>query len=231
MNPSNAAARIPGLDSISVRNIYCIGRNYAEHARELGNAVPTEPVVFLKPNSAVIGDGADIIIPAMSQRVDHEVELVVAIGKGGRRISESEALSSVAGIGIGIDVTARDLQDQAKKKALPWAIAKGFDTFAVLGGFAPVPTGVALESLSLELLVNGEKRQDGRIVDMLFSVPKLIAFLSGIFTLQPGDLIYTGTPPGVAPLAAGDRVQAQLLSPQGQVLSQVQVGVGTEHRV
>ena len=231
MNPTDAAARIPGLESISVRNIYCIGRNYVEHARELGNAVPSEPVVFLKPDSAVAYGGANIIIPAVSERVDHEVELVVAIGKGGRRISETDALNSIAGIGVGIDVTARDLQDQAKKKALPWAIAKGFDTFAVLGGFAPVPAGVEIESLSLELLVNGEKRQDGRIADMLFSVPKLIAFLSGIFTLHPGDLIYTGTPPGVAPLAAGDQVQAQLLGPQGQVLSQVRVGVGTEHRV
>ena len=227
----DALPRVPGLESISVRNIYCIGRNYAEHARELGNAVPTEPVVFLKPNSAVVGDGADIIIPSVSQRVDHEVELVLAIGRGGRRIRESDALACIAGIGIGIDVTARDLQDQAKKKALPWAIAKGFDTFAVLGGFAPVPAGVGIESLSVELAVNGEKRQEGRIADMLFSVPKLIAFLSGIFTLHPGDLIYTGTPLGVAPLAAGDRVRAQLLGPQGQVLSQVQVGVGTEHRI
>ena len=217
---------VPGLNGLFVRNLFCIGRNYAEHARELGNAIPTEPVVFLKPSSAVAFSGGHIILPKVSQRVDHEVELVIAIGRGGAQIPVHEALSHVAGVAVGIDVTARDLQEQAKKKALPWAVAKGFDTFAVLGDFAPLTTANgALETFELSLSVNGEKRQGGRVGDMLFSVPKLVSYLSSVFRLAPGDLIYTGTPPGVAPLLAGDQVTADLRDGAGQVVSAIQVGV------
>jgi 2-keto-4-pentenoate hydratase/2-oxohepta-3-ene-1,7-dioic acid hydratase in catechol pathway len=217
---------VPGLPDLAIRNLFCIGRNFAEHAKELGNAVPSEPVVFLKPSSSVLISGGDIVLPAMSERVDHEVELVVAIGADASRVSETQALSCVAGIGVGIDITARDLQDQAKKKALPWAVAKGFDTFAVLGDFVPFQAeGSEWERLQLGLSVNGEPRQAGRVGDMLFSVPRLIAWLSQVYHLKAGDLIYTGTPPGVAPLRYGDRMVAELLTGDGAVLSRAEVGV------
>ena len=218
--------RVPGLPDLAIRNLFCIGRNFAEHAKELGNAVPTEPVVFLKPSSSVLVSGGDIQLPAMSERVDHEVELVVALGADASFVSEAQALSCVAGIGVGIDITARDLQDQAKKKSLPWAVAKGFDTFAVLGGFVPFQAeGSEWERLRLALSVNGEARQSGRVGDMLFSVPRLIAWLSQVYHLKAGDLIYTGTPPGVAPLRAGDRMVAELLTGDGALLSRAEVGV------
>jgi len=217
---------VPGLPDLAIRNLFCIGRNFAEHAQELGNTVPSEPVVFLKPSSAVMISGGDIVLPVRSERVDHEVELVVAIGADASRVSEAQALSCVAGIGVGIDITARDLQEQAKKKALPWAVAKGFDTFAVLGDFVPFQRGFSdWESLLLALSVNGEARQSGRVGDMLFSVPQLISWLSQVYHLKAGDLIYTGTPPGVAPLRAGDRVVAELASGDGAVLSRAEVGV------
>lgn len=200
---------IPNLD-LPIRTIFCIGRNYLEHARELGNPRPAEPVVFLKPVSAVCTGGEAIVLPPGVGRVDHEVEMVVAIGRGGRHISEESALDHVAGFGVGIDVTARDLQDKAKQKALPWAVAKGYDSFAPLGSFvsaAQVPDPAAL---TIRLTVNGEVRQDGRTADMIWDVAALIAYTSSIFSLAPGDLIFTGTPSGVGPLAAGDRLVAEL---------------------
>ena len=227
MNPLSSFPRIPGLSDQVVRNVFCIGRNYAEHAKELGNAIPSEPVVFLKPSSSVIESGGAIVIPKVSHRVDHEVELVIAIGRVARRISEDRAAEMIAAVGVGVDVTARDLQDQAKKKALPWAVAKGFDTFAVLGEFKPWSGGSDFSELDLELSVNGERRQQGNVKDMLFSVPKLISWLSGVYTLAPGDLIFTGTPPGVAPILVGDRLEASLRV-GGRVLSALHAGVVAE---
>ncbi len=224
MSHPSYSPKIPGPLDLVVRNLFCIGRNYGEHAKELGNAIPTEPVVFLKPSSSVIFSGGEIVIPKVSERVDHEVELVIAIGKVGRRVPEDRANEYIAGVGVGVDVTARDLQDQAKKKALPWAVAKGFDTFAVLGEFQSWSGGNDFSGLDLELSVNGERRQYGHVKDMLFSVPKLISWLSGVYTLAPGDLIYTGTPSGVAPIVAGDRLEASLKQ-GGRVISSLKVGV------
>lgn len=201
--------KLPGL-KLTARTIYCIGRNYAEHAKELGNAVPTEPVVFLKPLSSIIYSGDAVRLPKQSSRVDHEVEIVVALGAGGRDLSEAQALASIAGYAVGLDITARDLQDAAKKKALPWAVAKGFDTFTALGKFARASAVTSITGLEFELLVNGSRRQHGKSSDMIFSIPRLIAYLSTVFTLAAGDLIFTGTPEGVAPLKAGDRVEARL---------------------
>lgn len=196
--------KLPGLNW-EVGTIYCIGRNYAEHAKELGNAVPTSPLVFLKPRTALSVDR--LRLPAFSQNVHHETELVVAIGRDSQGIDEAHALDLVAGYAVGIDVTARDLQDEAKKKGQPWTFAKGLPTFAPVSRFVPAPLPFPL---SIELKVNGEIRQRGSTEEMIFSIPRLIHYLSHTFHLQAGDIIFTGTPAGVAPLRPGDRLEARL---------------------
>ena len=201
---------IPGTN-LKFQNIFCIGRNYSEHAKELNNPIPTSPVVFIKPTSSLCFSGDHLIIPAQSNRVDHEVEIVVVIGKKGKDISESEASEYISHIGIGLDFTARDLQDKAKEKALPWSIAKGFDTFAAVGQFIKFNGNPEiLKNINFSLEVNGEKRQVGKTSDMIFSIPNLVSFLSTIFTLSPGDIIFTGTPSGVGPLNEGDKLVAYL---------------------
>ncbi|MDX1587093.1 MAG: fumarylacetoacetate hydrolase family protein [Balneolaceae bacterium] len=202
---------IPGLEpDLNVNSIFCIGRNYAEHAKELKNVVPDKPMVFLKPVSSLVFDGESIFIPEQSREVHHEVELVVAIGKTGKNISESQALSYIKGYGIGIDVTARDIQQQAKEKSHPWSVAKGFDTFAPLSSFISSSNISNPQDLDLKIEVNGQVRQQGNTRDMIFPVKTLISYLSTIFTLNPGDLIFTGTPEGVSPIHAGDRIKATL---------------------
>lgn len=201
---------IPGL-SLQIGNIFCIGRNYADHAKELGNEVPKEPLVFLKPTSSICFSGDLLILPPQSKRVDHELEVVVAIGRVAKNITSREAHSFIAGIGVGIDLTARDLQAEAKKTGDPWAVAKGFDTFAPISEFVSPPSDPKrLLSLHFELQVNSETRQRGNTSEMIFSISELISYLSSIFTLSPGDLIFTGTPAGVSPLHSGDRVVATL---------------------
>ncbi len=213
---------IQGLTpTLFIRTIYCIGRNYADHARELQNEVPKEPVVFLKPAGSVIGDGDTILLPSQSQKIHHEVELLIAIGKTGKRIPEKKAMENVAGYGIGIDVTARDLQQQAKDKRRPWAVAKGFDTFAPMSRFLPVEEFDNPDSIALTLSVNGEIRQQAKTDLMIFSVPKLIAYLSTIFTLNAGDIIFTGTPDGVSEIQKGDLLETNLNN--GQITLEVGV--------
>ena len=194
------------------RKLICIGRNYAKHAAELGNAVPTEPMIFLKPASSLIESGEDIVIPPASNDVHYEVELVCLIGEPGAHITEEEALDHVAGYAVGLDMTARDLQQKAKDKGPPWSVAKGYDTFAPLGIFRPASELGAPQSLSIKLTVNGEVRQDGHTSDMIFPVARLIAHASTIFTLQPGDLLFTGTPEGVGPVKPGDWLEATIES-------------------
>lgn len=201
---------LPGREPVRPGKLLCIGRNYAKHAAEMKSAVPERPLVFLKPASALIGEGEAIRLPAASSEVHHEVELVAAIGKGGSQITEEEALSHVAGVAVGIDVTARDVQAQAKRNGHPWSVAKGYDTFAPLGRFSSLEEIGPLDELEIELSVDGEVRQLGYTRDMLFPLPRLIAYLSGIFTLEEGDLIYTGTPEGVGPLHDGEEVEASL---------------------
>lgn len=195
--------------AVSVGTIYCIGRNYAEHARELNNPVPQAPIIFLKPASSLIFDGQSVIIPAASRDVHHEVEMVALIGKSGKRITLDAAPGHIAGYGIGIDVTARDIQQRAKEKSHPWAVAKGYDTFAPLSEFVPAAL-VDPAATDVALWVNDERRQYGNTRDMLFPVHHLVAYLSTIFTLMPGDLVFTGTPAGVGPLQEGDRLRAVL---------------------
>ena len=206
--------RVPGLD-LPIHSIFCIGRNYAEHARELGNTLPDEPVVFLKPLSAICSSGTTVRIPNWVGRVDHEVELVVAISKSGKNIPEDEALSYVGGYGIGLDLTARDIQNKAKQKLLPWTVAKGFDDFAPIGNFVgsgsfPLEQSLNPSHFELKLEIDGKTLQVGRTQDMQFSVPKIISYLSNIFTLNPGDLIFTGTPSGVGPIEDGAHLVAAL---------------------
>lgn len=189
--------------------VICVGRNYAKHAAEMKSDVPETPVLFLKPATALVGQGGKIILPKTSQDVHHELELVVAIGRGGKNIPVDDALNHVDGYALGLDMTARDLQSDAKKKGLPWSVAKGFDTFAPLGPFVKAHDIHDPQDLHLELLVNGEVRQKAHTADMIFSVADLVSYCSTIFTLLPGDLIYTGTPEGVGPVEAGDQLVAR----------------------
>lgn len=185
--------------------IVCIGRNYAAHARELGNDVPASPLIFLKPPSSLIGEGEPIVLPPDSQQVEHEGEIAIVIGRRVRNASEADALAGVAGYAPLNDVTARDLQRTDGQ----WTRAKGFDTFCPLGPTVDAPGGDWRE-LEVICRVNGEERQRGRATEMVFGVPRIIAYVSRVMTLEPGDVIATGTPEGVGPLRPGDEVEVEL---------------------
>jgi 2-keto-4-pentenoate hydratase/2-oxohepta-3-ene-1,7-dioic acid hydratase in catechol pathway len=197
-----------GFYEVRPSKIICLGRNYAAHAEELGHEIPKEPVIFLKPPSSLIGPGQAIILPRKSKHVDHEVELAVIIGKRGRRIPWEKAMDYVLGYTILMDITARDLQWEAKRKGLPWTVSKGFDTFAPIGPRVVDKRELNIEDLEIGLKVNGEIRQLARTSEMIFKVPEIIEYVSNIMTLEPGDIIATGTPAGVGPLRHGDKVEA-----------------------
>jgi 2-keto-4-pentenoate hydratase/2-oxohepta-3-ene-1,7-dioic acid hydratase in catechol pathway len=186
--------------------IVCVGRNYVGHARELGNDVPERPLIFLKPPSAIIENGDAIVLPPDSNRVDHEGEIGILIGKRARHVSEEEAARVIAGYVPINDVTARDLQQMD----VQFTRAKGFDTFCPVGAEL-VPAATDWRSLEVVCRVNGTQRQHGRATDMAFGIPTLIAFISRVMTLEPGDLIATGTPEGIGPLSAGDVVDVELV--------------------
>ena len=173
--------------------------------------IPATPIFFLKPSTALLPDGGSIRVPSISNECHHEVELTVLIGNEGKNIPERDALRYVAGYGVGLDMTLRDLQAEAKKQGLPWAAAKGFDTSAPVSAFVPASRIDDPHRLSVELRINGTLRQRGNTADLIFSIPKLIASLSQLMTLEPGDLLFTGTPEGVGPVAAGDLLEAALL--------------------
>ncbi len=196
----------------TIGKIVCLARNYAEHARELGNETPAAPVLFIKPASSVISDGDSVRIPSYSQECHYEVELAVLIGKRCRAVSVDSALEFVAGYGVGIDMTLRDVQSQLKAKGFPWEIAKGFDTACPLSDFVPSESVADPHALSLKLSVNGEIRQDGTSSDMIHRVAQTVAHISAIFTLEPGDVILTGTPAGVGQVVAGDIMTAEIES-------------------
>jgi 2-keto-4-pentenoate hydratase/2-oxohepta-3-ene-1,7-dioic acid hydratase in catechol pathway len=180
--------------------IVCVGRNYAAHARELGNPVPERPLLFLKPPSAIVGDGEPIVVPTASQRVEHEAEIAVVVGRTLRHASEEEARRAVRAVACLNDVTARDLQQTDGQ----WTRAKGFDSFCPLGPEIAVGPDADLAALEVVGKVNGDVRQHGYTRDMTFSIPRLLAYISAIMTLEPGDVVATGTPEGVGPLVAGD---------------------------
>jgi 2-keto-4-pentenoate hydratase/2-oxohepta-3-ene-1,7-dioic acid hydratase in catechol pathway len=192
--------------------MYGIGQNYAKHAREMGSTLPRgEKIMFIKPTACYVPDGGAIVLPDYSNEVHHEVELVVVIGKYAHNINKEEAWDYIAGFGIGIDATLRDLQKQAKEKGLPWAIAKGFHTSGPISNIVPISEFPRnKKDFQIELKINGEVRQVGNSLDMIYSVEELIEFLSQIFSLEPGDVIFTGTPEGVGKLNKGDKLEAEL---------------------
>ncbi len=209
--------------SLPAHTLFCIGRNYVAHARELDNPVPDQPVIFIKPDTTIVHDGGEIVLPGTSRDVHHEVELVVVLGRGGRYLHASGALDCVAGYGVGIDVSARDIQTEAKRKAYPWTVGKGYDTFAPLSRFVPLNRVPDPQCLQISLSVNGVQRQQGMTRDMLFPVAHLIACLSAVFTLQAGDVIFTGTPRGVQRFVHGDELEASLAVAGGEVLTRLRV--------
>ncbi len=201
----------PENELANVGTIYCIGRNYVLHAKELGNPVPDVPVVFTKPGSALIGDGGEIILPSISDDVHFETELVLRIGE--------RAIAGVRGVAIGLDMTLRDVQSRAKEEGKPWTVAKGWRTSAPLGPILPVDRFGSLDDLSFQLEVNGEVRQQGRSANMLFSMGALLSYLSSIFLLEEGDLLFTGTPEGVGRVSPGDRLSARILGAEESALN------------
>jgi fumarylpyruvate hydrolase len=198
---SGTAQRFP------IHRIYCVGRNYAEHVREMGGDTAREaPVFFTKPADAVVVNDAAIPYPPHTSNLHHEIELVIAIGVGGHGIQKDRALEHVFGYAVGNDLTRRDLQSESKKKGLPWDTSKAFDRSAPLGAIRPASRG-HLSKGRIWLAVNGEKRQESDIAAMIWTVPEIIAELSTLFELKPGDIIFTGTPAGVGALKPGDRIE------------------------
>ena len=189
--------------------IICIGRNYAEHAKELGNEIPENPVIFMKPDTAVLKKGSDFYIPEFSDDVHYELEVVLKISKGGKYIQKENAGKHYDEIGLGIDFTARDLQSKLKNKGLPWELAKGFDGSAVLSDFIS-KENYDLQNLNFSLAKNQELVQNGNTKDMIFSFDDIISFASQYFTLRVGDLIFTGTPQGVGKVMENDFLEAYL---------------------
>ncbi|MES2688933.1 MAG: fumarylacetoacetate hydrolase family protein [Bacteroidota bacterium] len=186
--------------------IFCVGRNYSEHAKELGNAIPENPVIFSKPDTALLKNGEAFYLPDFSTDIHHEVELVIRISKMGKKIQEKFEGSYFNEIGLGIDFTARDLQTRLKEKGLPWELAKGFDGSAPLGGFISAGE-IDLGNINFSLTKNGERVQQGNTAQMIFSFEQIVSFVSQYFTLKVGDLIYTGTPAGVGKVNIGDRLE------------------------
>jgi acylpyruvate hydrolase len=198
-------------EPIPVGKILCLGRNYPEHAKEMQASVPTTPVVFMKPSTAILSNNEPIAVPSISHNVHHEVELVVLIGKSGKSIPKSKAADYIAGYGIGLDMTLRDLQADAKKQGLPWTIAKGFDGSAPVSNFIPKDQIVDPHDLTICCRVNGTTRQQSSTRSMVFSIHHIIEYISSVFTLERGDLIFTGTPEGVGEVNKGDLIEAEII--------------------
>lgn len=209
--PLQPAVPVLGGGVFPVRRIYCVGRNYAEHAREMGHDPQAEPPFFFsKPADALVIDGGDTPYPAETQNFHHEIELVAAIGQGGRNIALEDALSHVWGYAVGLDMTRRDLQAWAKKAQKPWEVAKGFDHSAPIGALVPAAKVSLPLTQRISLKVNGELRQEAKLSDMTWDLPHVIAELSRFFALFPGDLVFTGTPAGVAAVVAGDHLVGEI---------------------
>ena len=216
--PPPAVTSVPVIGSaqrFAVHRIYCVGRNYAEHAKEMGFTGREPPFFFMKPADAVLavnaGDTGTLPYPSLTANLHHEIELVVAIGKGGKNIAVADALEHVYGYAIGLDMTRRDLQNDMKKQGRPWCIGKGFDDSAPIGPITPAAQAgdmAHMAQAAIWLQVNGQDRQRSRLDQLIWSVAETIAHLSNAWALQPGDLIYTGTPEGVGPVLAGDVLEA-----------------------
>jgi 2-keto-4-pentenoate hydratase/2-oxohepta-3-ene-1,7-dioic acid hydratase in catechol pathway len=190
--------------------IICIGRNYAEHAQELGNEIPDEPVVFMKPKSALLQAHTPFYYPEFTNELHYECELVLRVCKNGKYIQERHAANYFNGISVGIDFTARDIQDECRKKGLPWEKAKAFDNSAGVGKFIDITPGFNLKNINFSLKKNGELVQEGNSGKMIFSFEKIISHISNYFSLNIGDLIFTGTPAGVGECVVGDELECFL---------------------
>lgn len=201
-----------GKNQFDTARVFCIGRNYAEHVKEMGAPKPSEPVMFMKPATSLVREGQPLVLPKEQGSVHHEMELVVAIGREGVQIPTSQALNYVAGVTLGIDLTLRDLQGRLKQAGQPWERAKSFDGSAPVGKFTAWSGQTDIQNIEMRCTVNDALRQQGNTRDMLFPAAEIIAFLSRYWRLLPGDLIFTGTPAGVGPLVAGDRISIE--SPQ-----------------
>jgi 5-carboxymethyl-2-hydroxymuconate isomerase len=201
--------KLEGRD-IPVGKIVCIGRNYAEHIKELGNQTPDKPVIFIKPASAIVPSGGTVIIPKHSEDCHHEIELAILIGNKAKDVCAEEALEHVSGYAVALDLTLRDVQSVQKKKGLPWEIAKAFDTSCPLSDFVSADKVKDPQNLQLKLTVNDEVRQDGNTSDMMRNTAELIAAVSAYFTLEEGDILLTGTPSGVGRIISGDQLEASI---------------------
>lgn len=200
--------------------IICIGRNYVDHIHELQNAIPEDPVIFQKPDTALLKDNAPFYMPDFTQDLHHEVEIVVKINKMGKNIEERFAHKYYEEIGIGIDFTARDVQSKLKAKGLPWELAKAFDGSAPVSHFISKAAFANMQNINFKLDVNGETRQQGNTSLMLFKIDYMIAYMSRFFTLKTGDLIFTGTPKGVSPVKVGDKLSASI---EGQTMLEFEI--------
>lgn len=200
--------------------IICIGRNYAEHIKELNNERPDEPVIFTKPDTAILKDGEAFYYPDFSSDIHHEVEIIVKINKMGKNIEEKFAHKYYDEVGIGIDFTARDIQSKLKSKGLPWDLAKGFNGSAPISEFVSKSKFPDLKNLNFNLLVNGEEKQVGNTSMMLYPIDTIIAFVSKYFTLKVGDIIFTGTPAGVGAVKVGDKLEAAI---EGETMLEFEV--------
>ena len=209
--PSVVSVAVEGLsERFPVRRIYCVGRNYAAHVREMGGDERDLPFFFQKPTDAIVASGSTIAYPPLTADFQHEVELVLAIGKGGSDIPEANAADHVFGVAAGIDLTRRDLQVAARKSGRPWEIGKGFDQSAPIGAIRPLVDGALPTSGAVTLSVNGSVRQKGNLAELIWSCAEIVSTLSGQYRLQPGDLIYTGTPAGVGPIVPGDVLEGEV---------------------
>jgi fumarylpyruvate hydrolase len=212
--PQTSAAIAGSTARFPVRRIYCVGRNYAEHAAEMGHSGREPPFFFLKPADAVlpVADGAtgEMAYPPLTKNLHHEIELVVAIGTGGRDIAVEDAARHIWGYAIGLDMTRRDLQGEMKKQGRPWCIGKGFDQSAPIGPIHPIAATGELTRGAITVAVNGQPRQKGDLSELIWSVNETIATLSQAWTLQPGDLVFTGTPAGVGAVVAGDVMEGAI---------------------
>lgn len=208
--PDTVTIPVAGGGLFPVRRVFCVGRNYAEHAIEMGGDTREPPFFFTKPNDAVVSGGKDIPYPSRTSDLHHEIELVVAIGTGGADIAAADAASHIFGYAVGIDLTRRDLQAAAKKTGRPWDMAKGFDFSAPIGDIAPVSAIGHPADGAITLEVNGVERQRGRLADMVWTVNDVLADLSRYVTLAPGDIIMTGTPAGVAAVVRGDLLEGRI---------------------
>jgi fumarylpyruvate hydrolase len=212
--PPCPSAAVRGGGRFPVRRIYCVGRNYAEHAIEMGDSGREPPFFFMKPADALLpveaGATGEMPYPGLTRNLHHEVELVVAIGRGGRDLRAADALGHVWGYAVGLDMTRRDLQNDMKKAGRPWSIGKGFEASAPIGPIVPAAEAPGVHAAAIELRVNGTRRQAGRTDAMIWNVADILAHLSAAWTLAPGDLVYTGTPEGVAAVVAGDVLEARI---------------------